>query len=32
VLTQSYIGPRGSLVRQPTAFSMGQCELIALIQ
>ena len=28
VLTESYVGPHGSPVRQPSVFSMGQCELI----
>ena len=29
---KSYIGPRGSLVRQPTVLSMGQCEVIIIMQ
>jgi len=28
---KSYIGPRGSLVRQPIVLSMGQCEVTVIM-
>ena len=28
---KSYMGPPGSLVRQPTVLSMGQCEAIIIM-